>query len=262
MYLLKLVLVSCFTTVHSQCFKVLEVITKEPIQVDVASIVIDETNPNVMKQDQIDSLKVSLQKYGNVHPIVLDEATKTVADGYHRVIAYQQLGLPTIPAILVRFDNDNERKLCRQVMNKLHGTHDPDKDIAELQLLMDYDRKQMEELLSIDTSYMQDLERINREQQQNFLSTVTGPKVTTEDAVQQGQDVDPEMYKRDTFLHGNIKQITLFFNNDEFTQIYPRVQNAMLDMNISNQTELFIELLTFYETWRDKVKPQPEPVST
>lgn len=41
-----------------------------------------------------------------------------MADGYHRVVAYKELGMKTVPAVIMNFDNDNERRLMRQVMNK------------------------------------------------------------------------------------------------------------------------------------------------
>jgi ParB-like nuclease domain len=237
----------------------MKVLTQKPVEVECSKIKFDESNPNRMRREQLESLKVSLQKYGNLHPVVIDEEY-VVADGYHRVRAYLELGMKKVPAIIMHFDNDNERKICRQVMNKLHGEHDPELDIAELNKIIEYDAKQLQELLQIDQSYMDELERLQREQRA-LVSTETGAHITDSLDGAGLMDADPEQHHRDSYLKGNIKQITIFFNNEEYVRIMPRVQEAFIDLNVSNSTDLFMCLLEFHERWKDRVSELSKRVS-
>lgn len=226
----------------------MEVITQKPIDVECDKIVVDETNPNRMEREQIESLKLSLQKYGNVHPVILDENYK-IADGFHRVTAYKELGMSTIPAVIIRFENDDERRLMRQVMNKLHGKHDPGLDIAELERLMQYDKKQLDSLLQIDYEYLQEVARLDREEHA-IVGYLTGNAV--QDASVKHSDVkdaDTMDYHQDTFLKGNIKQIMVHFTNDEYMNVIPRLQKALDYLKFDNNTALFLFLLEFWEKY-------------
>lgn len=229
----------------------MQVKTKKPIEVEVDKIVFDETNPNRMERAQIESLKLSLQKYGNIHPVILDSEQK-IADGYHRVVAYRELGLKKIPAVVMQFDNDDERRLLRQVMNKLHGKHDPELDVAELERLMTYDKKQLDELLQIDYKYLEELIRVDREEKA-IIGTLTANKVQygdvggMTDVKRSADDAGTMDYHQDSFLKGNIKQIMVYFSNEEYVEIIPRIQAALKHLGFDNNTSLFMYLLEFWE---------------
>jgi hypothetical protein len=69
-----------------------------------------------------------------------------IADGEHRWRAAQELGMTTVPIIRLQL-KEVERKIIRQVMNKLRGMHEYDLDAAEIQLINDGDGKDV--LLSL-----------------------------------------------------------------------------------------------------------------
>lgn len=107
----------------------------ELVDVDVDAIELDPTNPNIMTAEQMSAMRKSMQQYGYLAPVILDRNNK-ICDGEHRVLVYRELGLKTIPAYVVDLDSDTDRKQLRQVMNKLHGTHDQAKDADELVEIM------------------------------------------------------------------------------------------------------------------------------
>lgn len=225
----------------------MDIITREPVYVNVSEIQFDDSNPNKMEREQIEALKTSLLKYGNVQPVILDSDTKQIADGQHRVIAYSELGLEQVPAIIMKFDNDNERRMLRQVMNKLHGKHDPELDIAELEVLMSYDDTALQQLLQVDKDVLEDLIRINREEQA-MIGTLTTSVPTVRKEGETLEDAPTLEHHAETYIKGNIKQITLYFNNEEYLAVMPRIEAAMKHFNLQNNTELFIRLLDHWES--------------
>jgi DNA modification methylase len=108
----------------------------ELVDVDLETIELDPTNPNIMTKEQMTAMRKSMQQYGYLSPVILDRNNK-ICDGEHRVLVYKELGLTTIPAYVIDLDSDADRKQLRQVMNKLHGEHDRAKDADELLEIME-----------------------------------------------------------------------------------------------------------------------------
>lgn len=103
--------------------------------VDIDKIKIDGDNPNQMSEKQFEALKKTMATYGYLVPVILDKNFK-IADGEHRFLAYKELGRKTIPAIVLDID-DPDRRILRQIMNKLKGTHDKLLDLEEFQKIDD-----------------------------------------------------------------------------------------------------------------------------
>src|ERR1051326_1983307 len=95
----------------------------EVIKIPVDQIKIDETNPNEMTEEQMKALKYSMDKFGYLYPVIVDQEN-VLADGEHRLRIFQQIGMKEIPCIKLNL-TDTERRVLRQQMNKLHGKSDP-----------------------------------------------------------------------------------------------------------------------------------------
>ena len=98
----------------------------------------DETNPNELSQEQMVSLKLTMEKFGYLAPVILNQDL-TVVDGEHRVRIYQQLGKKEIQAYVIDVDKI-DLKILRQLMNKLRGEHDKQKDSLEFKSIYDSGR--------------------------------------------------------------------------------------------------------------------------
>ena len=71
---------------------------------------------------QFKALKESIKRYGFVVPIITNKEL-LVADGEHRLKAAKELGMKQVSVVKLPV-NDVDRRLIRQVMNKIRGEHD------------------------------------------------------------------------------------------------------------------------------------------
>jgi len=103
--------------------------------VRVADLKVDGRNPNVMTKAQMEALKENMKRYGFIVPVICNKDL-LVADGEHRLQAAKELGMTEVPVVALDV-TDVDRKMLRQVLNKLRGQHDPEKDLDEYKALMD-----------------------------------------------------------------------------------------------------------------------------
>ena len=112
---------------------------KEPKleKININKIKVDVDNPNKMTEAQFESLKKTIEKYGYLVPIIVDKDFK-IADGEHRYLAYKDMGMKEIPAYVLDIA-DPDRRILRQVMNKLRGEHDYELDLKEFSFFQEND---------------------------------------------------------------------------------------------------------------------------
>jgi ABC-type lipoprotein export system ATPase subunit/N-acetylglutamate synthase-like GNAT family acetyltransferase len=90
--------------------------------VDVDKLCVDGQNPNRQSKRQFKALKESIKRYGFVVPIVTNRDL-LVADGEHRLRAAKALGMKRVSVVRLPVD-EVDRRMIRQVMNKIRGEHD------------------------------------------------------------------------------------------------------------------------------------------
>lgn len=121
---------------------------KEPKleKININKIKVDVDNPNKMTEAQFESLKKTIEKYGYLVPIIVDKDFN-IADGEHRYLAYKEMGMKEIPAYVLDI-KDPDRRLLRQIMNKLKGEHDFEKDKDDFKILTEkLSSEEMEKLI-------------------------------------------------------------------------------------------------------------------
>jgi ParB-like chromosome segregation protein Spo0J len=97
--------------------------------IDIDRLQLDGDNPNKMKKGQLKALRDAIVKWGFIVPIVTNRDL-LVADGEQRITVAKELGMKQVP--VVRLDvEDVDRRLLRQVLNKLKGQHVPELDQEE-----------------------------------------------------------------------------------------------------------------------------------
>ena len=82
----------------------------------------DGANPNKLSPKRFSALKKSIQRFGFVVPVITNKDL-LVADGEHRLKAAKALGVREISVVRLPV-SEVDRRLIRQVMNKLRGEHD------------------------------------------------------------------------------------------------------------------------------------------
>lgn len=51
----------------------------------------------------------------------------------------------------------------------------------------------------------------------------------------------------DSYLDGSIKQVVLYFKNEEYAEIIPRLEKLVTEMGVDNYSELFVNLLNEHD---------------
>lgn len=115
--------------------------------VDVEKLGVDGQNPNRMGARQFEALKKSIQRWGFVVPIITNRDF-VVDDGEHRLQAAKELGMKQVSVVRLPVD-EVDRRLIKQVMNKIRGEHDLFLDAEEYYRLVSEDsRDLLRELLN------------------------------------------------------------------------------------------------------------------
>ena len=82
----------------------------------------DRQNPNRMTDAQLDALVESIKRFKFIDPIITNKDL-LVADGEQRLKAAKRIGMTHVSVIRLPIE-DVDRKLLRQIKNKLRGDHD------------------------------------------------------------------------------------------------------------------------------------------
>jgi ParB-like chromosome segregation protein Spo0J len=108
-------------------------------KVKLGDLQFDGANPNKLDNEGMERLKASIKKYGDIVPIVTNKDL-LVADGQQRATAMKELGMTECSVIRLPVE-DVDRRLLRQVLNKLRGEHDRLLDAAEFRTIIDLGRE-------------------------------------------------------------------------------------------------------------------------
>ena len=115
-------------------------------RVKISDLKFDQDNPNMMSLVQLDRLKASIRRWGDIVPVVTNSEL-LVADGQQRVTAMKELGMTECSVIRLPV-KDVDRRLLRQVLNKLRGKHNIELDSAEyLRIVEDGEKEELKALL-------------------------------------------------------------------------------------------------------------------
>jgi ParB-like chromosome segregation protein Spo0J len=95
----------------------------------------DGCNPNRLSREGIERLKASIRRWGDIVPIVTNKDL-LVADGEQRALAMKELGMTECSVVRLPVE-DVDRRLLRQVLNKLRGEHLKELDAEEFRIIVD-----------------------------------------------------------------------------------------------------------------------------
>jgi len=153
--------------------------------VDINKLKIDNENPNRMTKQEKLALWTNIVKFGWNMPIITD-MSYLIADGEQKYIVAKEHGAKEVPVLRKKI-TDIERRIIRQSMNKLRGTHDEGLDENEYKMILS--QISMEEfvgftaiseqnILNVLNKQMNDAENIKKVNEVDKLYTqeVTCPK--------------------------------------------------------------------------------------
>jgi len=102
--------------------------------VKLSELKTDGENPNKMSKEQLERLKASIKKWGFIVPIITNKDL-LIADGEQRYTAAKALAMSEVSVIRLPVE-DVDRRLLRQVLNKLKGKHEKDLDQLEYERII------------------------------------------------------------------------------------------------------------------------------
>jgi ParB-like chromosome segregation protein Spo0J len=115
-------------------------------RVKISDLKFDQDNPNRMSLAQMDRLKASIRRWGDIVPVVTNSEL-LVADGAQRITAMKELGMTECSVIRLPV-KDVDRRLLRQVLNKLRGKHNRELESAEyLRIVEEGEKEDLKVLL-------------------------------------------------------------------------------------------------------------------
>lgn len=134
--------------------------------VDVNRLRIDQHNPNVMGVRQFEALKKSIKRWGFVVPIITNREL-LIADGEHRLRAAKDLGMKQVAVVQLPVD-EVDRRMIRQVMNKIRGEHNVFLDAEEYyRIISEGSRELIKQLLNENDLRIDNLLRLRESQVYN-----------------------------------------------------------------------------------------------
>ena len=128
-----------------------------PLLEDIRLLKSDENNPNRMSIKQHDEVWKSLQKYGWTYPIIVNKEG-VYCDGEQRADVCKQHNEFWAPVLRLPV-SDVDRRMLRQILNKLRGKHNKELDSAEyIRILQQGEKEDLKALLeSVGERLPQDL---------------------------------------------------------------------------------------------------------
>jgi DNA modification methylase len=122
--------------------------------VPISDLTVDGENPNRMSERQRDALSTSMDRYGFIIPIITNKDL-LIADGEQRWEVAKSRHMTEVP--VVRLDvEDVDRRLLRQVLNKLKGQHHEELDAQEfLRIVEAGERKSLQQLVDLSDKEIQ-----------------------------------------------------------------------------------------------------------
>lgn len=202
-------------------------ITEYPLKnIAISELVFDKTNPNQLTQEQMHGLHRSMERFGYLTPIVVDE-DYNIADGEHRALIYKEFGLKKIPAYIIPLKDDMERRLLRQTMNKLRGQHEPALDADEIAML--YESNQIADLATLIAQQQQDILQELERYKPEIVSTRVGndEEFDINAAIQEVEQKPPITKAGDVWQLGQHR--LMCGNNQEKDNITKLLNGAKID---------------------------------
>ena len=201
----------------------------ELVDLEIAKLISDSENPNIVSDEQMDAMRESMNKFGFLAPILVDQNMK-IADGEHRVDIYKEMGKTTIKGFVVNLENDIDRRLIRQTMNKLRGQHDEELDVAEFIKIQ-------------EAGSLEELSKLIASSEDEIVEMID--RVSARDAEQlRDLDQDPFDGRMDAYLYGSIRQVVLYFKLEEYDEVIEKLQVLMEKHNLQSNTDVIKKLLS------------------
>jgi DNA modification methylase len=171
----------------------MSILIPEPETVSIDQLKVDGQNPNKMTDRQLKSLAESIQRFGFIVPIITNKDL-LIADGEQRWIIAKSLGMKQVSVIRLPVE-DVDRRLLRQVLNKLRGEHELLADAYEFERIIQAGHEEdLKQLLDLSDAQLE-----------HYLAEIREPIEIP--PPQPLEEIKTDIQQGDKFLLGNSELI-------------------------------------------------------
>lgn len=96
-------------------------------KVPTKDLISPEWNPRQITDEELEKLKTSLEEFGYIEPIIVNDVNNHVVGGNQRLRALIALGYDEVDCVYVHIEDINKEKACNVALNKISGDWDEDK---------------------------------------------------------------------------------------------------------------------------------------
>ena len=96
-------------------------------KVPTKDLISPEWNPRQITTEELEKLKTSLEEFGYIEPIIVNDVNNHVVGGNQRLRALIALGYTEVDCVYVHIEDINKEKACNVALNKISGDWDEDK---------------------------------------------------------------------------------------------------------------------------------------
>lgn len=211
----------------------------------VAALHVWKDNPKITEKPDMERLKKQIQL--GEHSTLLVETDGNVLGGNTRLDAYTKLKWKWAKVIWVNIYQEGERWVADVDGVRAPKTFDSHEQ-AQLEYALSHndqigrtDDTKLAELLTIHPIEMETYKVSTFVKPVEDLAFEVGPAADPED---RDQDVDTTSTdKLDAYMNGTVKQIVLYFDNDQYEDVVPRMEALRDTFGVDNNTDLFLKLL-------------------
>lgn len=160
-------------------------------KVKINELISPEWNPRTITDEDLQKLRISIDEFGYIEPIIVNKHNNHIVGGNQRAKALQKLGYNEVDCIYVDIKDINKEKACNVALNKISGEWDNDKLKVVLEDI---------ELSDIDVS-LTGFEEIELTEME-ILHEPTHEDIT-EDDYEPEDDLETDIQHGDLFKLGN-----------------------------------------------------------
>ncbi len=158
----------------------------DTVTVPIDRLRVDDQNPNRMTEKQNQSLMESINRFGFIIPIITNE-DYLIADGEQRWTVAKSLGMTEVPVVRLPV-SDVDRRLLRQVLNKLKGEHQRELDAKEfLRIVEAGEKRALQTLIGVSERQIENrIEDLRKPRNADLLPEVRETNIQRGDVFQLG----------------------------------------------------------------------------
>lgn len=219
----------------------------------VKSLVAWKDNPRDVEGEDFQRLLKQIEL--GEHSTLLITRDGEVLGGNTRLKAYREIGKEYAKVVIVDFHKDDDGAIRATVDGELAEREFDTYEQAKLEYALShndaigmYNEKKLAKLLHVHALPMELYKVPVALQQIEDVAFEAGGG----DMADRDRDEDTTDDKLDTFMNGSIKQIVLYFSNEQYEEVMPRIEALRAEVGLENNTELFLAMLDKMEKLNDE----------